>query len=96
MQILWRTVSQKKNCRTFIKTYSIYKRKNHARGGADTTKKVKVVKDTQEDRRGAEIFMLSTPTKTREKVKIDGKYFHMQVDTGFDITLIPVNLWPDL
>ena len=24
--------------------------------------------------------------KTREKVKINGNYFHMQVDTGSDIT----------
>ena len=29
-------------------------------------------------------------------VKINGKYFHMQVDTGSDITLIPVNFWQDL
>ena len=34
--------------------------------------------------------------KTREKIKINGKYFHIQVDTGYDITLIPVNVWQDL
>ena len=45
------------------------------------------------DRRESEIFTLNTPTKTREKVKINGKYFHMQVDIGSDITLIPVNIW---
>ena len=45
---------------------------------------------------GTENFMLNTATKIREKVKINGKYFHMQVDTGSDITLIPVNFWPDL
>ena len=54
-------------------------------------KKVKELKDTQVDRDGAEIFSRNTPTKTRQKVKIDGKYFHMQVDTGYYITLIPVN-----
>ena len=43
-----------------------------------------------------EIFMLNTPPKTREKVKINGKYFHMQLDTGSDITLIPVNFLQDL
>ena len=59
-------------------------------------KKVEEVKDTQVDRGGAEIFTLNTPTKTREKVKINGKYFHMQVDTGSDIKLIPVNFWQDL
>ena len=40
--------------------------------------------------------MLNTPTKMREKVKINGKYFHLQVDTGSDITLVPVNFWQDL
>ena len=58
--------------------------------------KVEEVKDTQVDRGGAEIFMLNMPTKTREKVKINGKYFHMKVDTGSDIILIPVNFWQDL
>ena len=48
------------------------------------------------DSGGAEIFPLSTPTITREKVKINGKYFHMQVDTGSDVTLIPLNFWQDL
>ena len=48
------------------------------------------------DRRGAEIFTLNTPRKTREKVKINGKYFHRQVDSVSDITLIPVNFWQDL
>ena len=43
------------------------------------------------DRGGTEIFMLNTPT--REKVQINGKYFHMQLDTGSDMTLIPVNFW---
>ena len=56
-------------------------------------KKVEELKDTQVDRGGAEIFVLNTPTKIREKVKINGKYFHMQVDTGSYITLIPVNFW---
>ena len=59
-------------------------------------KKKVEVKDMQEDRGGAEIFTLNTPTETREKVKINGKYFHMQVDTGSDITLIPVDFWQDL
>ena len=59
-------------------------------------KNVEEVKDIQVDRGGAEIFMLNTQTKTREKVKINGKYFHMQVDTNSDITLIPVNFWQDL
>ena len=45
------------------------------------------------DRGGAEIFSLNTLTKTWEKVKINGKYFHMQVDTGSDITLIPLFEW---
>ena len=54
-------------------------------------KKVEDLKDTQVDRRGTGILTLNTPTKTREKVKINGKYFHTQVDTGSDITLIPVN-----
>ena len=40
--------------------------------------------------------MLNTPTKTRENVKTNGNYFHMQVDTGSNITLIPVNFWQDL
>ena len=48
------------------------------------------------DRGGAEISTLNTPTKTREKVKIYRKYFHMEVDTGSDITLIPVSFWQDL
>ena len=37
------------------------------------------------DRKGAAIFTLNTPTKIKEKVKISGKYFHMQVDTGSDL-----------
>ena len=53
---------------------------------ADTKNKLRKM---QVDRRGAEIFMLNTPRKTREKVKINGKYFHIQVDTGSDIILIP-------
>ena len=40
--------------------------------------------------------MLNILTKTREKIKINGKYFRMKVDTGSDITLIPVNFWLDL
>ena len=56
----------------------------------------KNLEDKQVDREEAENFMLNTPTKTREKVKINGKYFRMQVDTGSDITLIPVNFWQDL
>ena len=59
-------------------------------------KKIEELKDTQMDRGGAEIFTLNTPTKTTERVKIDGKYFHMQVDTGSGITLIPVNFSQDL
>ena len=59
-------------------------------------KKVKELKDIQVDRGGAKMFTLNIPTKTRVKVKIIGKYFHMQVDTGSDITLIPVKLWQDL
>ena len=66
------------------------KEENHARRCTDT-KKVEELKDTQVDRGGVEIFTLNTPTKTREKVKINGKYFHVQVDTGSDITLIPLN-----
>ena len=50
----------------------------------------------QVDRGGAEIFMLNASIKTREKVKIDGKYFFMQVDSGSDITLISVYFWQDL
>ena len=57
------------------------------------TKEVEEVKDTQVDRGGAKIFTLNTPTKTRE---INGKYSHMQIDTGSDIALIPVNFWRDL
>ena len=49
-------------------------------------KKVEVVKDTHVERGAAEIFTLNTPTKTREKVEINGKYFHIQVDTGSDNT----------
>ena len=60
------------------------------------TKKVEELKDTPVDRGGGWNFLANTPTKTREKVKINGKYFHMQVDTGSDVTLIPVNLWQDL
>ena len=48
------------------------------------------------DRGSVEIFTLNTPTKTKERVKINEKYFHMQVDTGSDITLILVNFWQDL
>ena len=59
-------------------------------------KQVEEVKDTQEDEGGAKIFTLNTPTKTSEKVKINEKYFHMQVDTSSDITLIPANFWQDL
>ena len=62
----------------------------------DTKKKLEELIDMQVDRGGTEIFMLNTPTKTREKVKINGKYFHMQVNTGSDIILIPVNFWQDL
>ena len=50
------------------------------------------LKNTQVDRGGAEIFTLNPPTKTREKVRINGKYFHMQVDTSSDITLIKPRL----
>ena len=59
-------------------------------------KKVGELKDTQVDREEAEIFTLTTLTKTREKVKINGKYFRTQEDTGHDITIIPVNFWQDL
>ena len=59
-------------------------------------KKVGELKDTQVDREEAEIFTLTTLTKTREKMKIDRKYFRMQVDTGHDITIIPVKFWQDL
>ena len=61
------------------------------------TKKIEEVNDTQVNRGGSEIFTLNTLTKTWENVKkINVKYFHMQVDTGSDITLIPVNFWQDL
>ena len=59
-------------------------------------KDVEELKETQVDRGGAEIFMLNTPTKTREKVKINWKYFYMQEDIGSDVTLIPVNFRQDL
>ena len=59
-------------------------------------KKVGELKDTQVDREEAEIFTLTTLTKTREKVKINEKYFRTQEDTGYDITIIPVNFWQDL
>ena len=42
-----------------------------------------------------QLELIKNKTKTREKVKINGKYFHMQVDTGSDITVIPVNLGQD-
>ena len=48
------------------------------------------------DREEAEIFTLTILTKTREKIKINGKYFRTQEDTGYDITIIPVNFWQDL
>ena len=41
-------------------------------------------------------FSHQTHQQTGEKKKIIGKYFHMQVDTGCDITLITVNFWQDL
>ena len=63
---------------------------------ADAKKKVKELKDTQVDRGGTEIFKRNIRTKTREKVKINGKYFHMQENTGSGVTLIPVNFWQDL
>ena len=59
-------------------------------------KKVGELKDTQVDREEAEIFTLNTLTKTRENVKINRKYFRTQEDTGYDITIIPVNFWQDL
>ena len=59
-------------------------------------KKVEEIKDTQVHKGGAIIFTLNTPTKTGEKVKINEKYFHMQVDTGSGIALIPVNFWLDI
>ena len=94
MQILWRMAFQgKNNCLAFSKTCSICKRKSHT---PKDIKKVDEVKDMQVDRGGAEIFTLNSLTITREKVKINGKYFHMQVDTVSDITLIPVNFWQDL
>ena len=42
------------------------------------------------------MFTINTPTKTGEKVKINGKHFHMQVDTGSGIALIPLNFCQDL
>ena len=92
MQILWQMACQgKNNCPTFGKTCSICKRKNHALKVYRYKKNVEEVKDTKVDRGGAKIFKLNTPTKIREKVKINGKYFHMQVDTGSDKTLFTVN-----
>ena len=69
------------------------KKRSHLEG-VQIQKKVDELKNTKVDRRI--IFTLNTPTKTREKVKINGKYFHMQLDTGSDITLIPVSFWQDL
>ena len=86
-----RHVREKNNCPAFGKTCSICKRKIHAPKVCRYKKNVEELKDTQVDRGGAENFTLNTPTKTREKVKINGKYFHMQVDTDTDITLIQVN-----
>ena len=90
-------MSAKSNCLAFGKTCSICKRKNQAPKVCRYKKKnVQELKDTQVNRGGAEFFTLNTSTKTRDKVKINGKFFHMQVDTGSDITLIPVNFWLDL
>ncbi len=61
----------------------LQKKKIKPRRWADT-KKVEELKDTEVDRGGVEIFTLNTPTKTREKVNINWKYFHMHVDTGSD------------
>ena len=54
-----------------------WKGKNHAPKVCRYKKNVEGVKYTHVDRGGAEIFTLKTPTKTREKIKINGKYFHM-------------------
>ena len=59
----------------------LQKKKNHSPKMYRYKKKAEEIKDTQVD---------------REKVKINGKYSHMQVNTGSDITLIPVNFWQDL
>ena len=98
MQILWRTACQRKKiiAQPSVRHAPFLKEKNHAQSSVDTKKKVEKLKDTQVDRRGAEILTLNTPSKTIEKVKINEKYFLMQVDTGSDITLISVNFWQDL
>ena len=72
------------------------KEKNHALKVCKYKKMLRNFKTRKWIEEGVEIFMLNTPTKTRERVKINGKYFHMQVDTGSDITLIPANFWQDL
>ena len=68
-------------------------KKSRPEGVQIQKKNVEELKDTQVDRGVVEIFTLNTPTKTREKVEINGKYFHMQIDTG---SLIPVNFLLDL
>ena len=86
---------EKNNGPAFGNTCSIFKSKNRTRTSEDT-KNVEELKDMQVVRGGAEIFTLNTPTKIGEKVKINGKYFHIRVDTGSDTILIPVNFLPDL
>ena len=38
-----------------------------------------------------EVYEIDTPTKTREKMKLNGIFLHMLLDTGSDVTLIPRN-----
>ena len=44
-------------------------------------------------KKNAEIYAVNTPFKTREKLKLNCIFFHIQVNTGNDVKLIPRNFW---
>ena len=56
-------------------------------------RRIERVEDTDPPTKKAKIYSINTPNKTREKIKLNGIFFHMQVVTGSDITLILGNFW---
>ena len=56
-------------------------------------RRIEIVDGTDSPKENAKMYAINTPTKTREKVKMNGLFFHMQVDRRSYVTLIPRNFW---
>ena len=56
-------------------------------------RKIERVEGTDSSTENAEIYVNHTPNKTREKIKLNRIFFHKQVDTGSEETLIQRKIW---